>query len=202
MTTRKVHFATAWLTAWGLAVWMLAVAAGPARAADDEDEEATEAPAGELVMAADVMKSAEEYHDKQVCVKGTIQRIEQSDKGSFFIVLDNNLRCKMRRAEVEKKYGEFNRATAGSYYTQKSQIKMVISKANGTAKIVYTSSYRENNTYSRDTHNKTQVDVEIFAKGDSIEVAGNVKRVSSNRVLVENGTVARYDWPKLNFPRY
>lgn len=181
-----------------LVIGALALWAIPVQAADDDEE--TAEVGGDQVMAAEVMKSSQDYHDKQIRVKGNIQRVEQGDaKDTFVIVLDDNLRCKMRKAEVEKKYAKYKTANAGSYYTSKSQVKMMVSKASGSAKIIYSKSFKENSAYAYDNrNNKSQVDVPIFGKGETIEIGGTVKRVSSNRVLLDNGTIASYDWPKLD----
>jgi len=183
---------------WLLLVGALAAWTVPVQGADDDED--TSKDEGDQVTATEVMKGAQDYHDKQVCVKGNILRVEQGDtKDTFVIVLDDNLRCKMRKAEVEKKYAKYKTANAGSYYTSKSQVKMMVSKANGSAKIIYTKSFKENSTYVYDNHNnKSQVDVPIFGKGETIEIGGTVKRVSNNRVLLDNGTIASYDWPKLD----
>ena len=178
-----------------LAVWTV-----PVQGADDDADASASGDEGGLVAAADVMKSSQDYHDKQIRVKGSIQRVEQGDaKDAFVIVLDDNLRCKMRKAEVEKKYSKFKTASAGSYYTSKTQIKMMVSKANGSAKLLYTKSFKENSNYVYDNHNnKSQVDVPIFGKGETIEIGGTVKRVSDNRVILDNCSVASYDWPQLD----
>jgi hypothetical protein len=139
------------------------------------------------VATADVIMAAPaDFNGKKVRVQGRIQRLDSDGRDGFLLILDGNLRCRMRKAEVENQYTGFI-YHGWSDNSEKSQWQMMVGK-DGGAKMV-----RSERVYG----GKSRFQVVIFSKGDEVEITGTVKQASSNRVLLENTTIVSYKWPKV-----
>ena len=143
----------------------------------------------EVVTADAIMASPAEFNDKKVRVKGHVQRLEPGDeRDSVVLLLDGNLRCYLRRTEVEKQYAKFaarNNSSGGTPW------QLIVSK-DGTTKLV-----RSEQRWDRrsNTTRKLRTQVPLFNRGDEVELAGAVKQSSANRVLLEKTSIVTYKWP-------
>lgn len=139
----------------------------------------------DAATAEAVMAAPADFNGKKIRVQGRIQRLDSDGRDGFLLLLDGNLRCRMRKAEVENQYTGFI-YHGWSDNREKSQWQMMVGK-DGGAKMV-----RSERVYG----GKSRFQVVIFSKGDEIEITGTVKQASSNRVLLENTSIAAYKWPK------
>ena len=139
--------------------------------------------------AAEIMAKPAEFNGKELRVSGHIQRLESGDeRDSFVLFLDDGLRCRMRRAEVENQYAGFvYHGYTGSGSGVQTQWQMFVGR-DGGAKLVRT---------EKVSGSRKRTQVEIFSKGDEIEINGTVNQVSANRILLENTAISSYRWPRV-----
>ena len=143
----------------------------------------------ERASAADVMAKAESYYGKKLRVRGTIQRVDTDDtKDSIQVVLDGNLRCRVRKSDVEKRYATY---TYHSDYVSRTPWNLsLVPKGNGrAARMSRTEKYRYSNKTAR-------YHVDMFNPGEEIEIVGTVNRKSLNWVTLDSTTVTSYEWPQ------
>lgn len=146
----------------------------------------------DAVTADDVMASPTEFDGKKVRVKGHIQRLESGEgRDNFVLLLDGNLRCRMRRTEVEKQYAGF---AAHNNSNDRTPWQLIISK-DGTAKLVRSEQRRER-WNGNDRDRKIRVQLPLFNRDDEIEITGSIKQASTNRILLEKTSIAAYKWPR------
>lgn len=116
-----------------------------------------------------IMAAPADFNGKKLRVQGHIQRLDPDGRDGFLMLLDGNLRCRMRKPEIENHYDR--------------GWQMMISKDGGGKLVIRSGS-------------KIVNQMVVFSKGDEIEVIGTVNQASSNRVLLENASIAAYKWPK------
>lgn len=155
--------------------------------------EETKKAAGEEVDAAAVVASVDGFLGKEVRAKGRINRVEadSSAKDFFVIIMDGNLRCSIRRSDVENKYATYNYR---GYYTSTRVPWTVVLTPQGRGNAVRL------NRLEKSGGRTIKSSVTIFSEGEEIEISGVVRKKGSNWIYLENADIATYDWPKAPAP--